>query len=75
LEGTIYSAAEEVERLGGRALAVAVDVRDYAQIENAVKLGVEKFGGTHPPPPSAPPPPLSISTTSTTPTTSTSSTP
>jgi citronellol/citronellal dehydrogenase len=45
LPGTIYSAAEEVEKAGGKALACIVDVRDEAQIAAAVKLGVEKFGG------------------------------
>jgi len=45
LEGTIYSAAEEIEKAGGKALPVVVDVRDFEQIERAVKLGVEKFGG------------------------------
>jgi len=45
LEGTIYSAAVEIERAGGKALAVPCDVRDYSQIEKAVELGVEKFGG------------------------------
>lgn len=45
LPGTIYTAAEQVERAGGRALAVRVDVRDEAQVEAAVAAGVERFGG------------------------------
>ncbi len=45
LGGTIYSAAEEVEAAGGKALAVQVDIRDEEQIKMAVQQGVEKFGG------------------------------
>ncbi|HET6343322.1 MAG TPA: NAD(P)-dependent oxidoreductase [Myxococcota bacterium] len=45
LPGTIYSAAEEVEAAGGKALACAVDIRDEAQIAAAVAQAVSKFGG------------------------------
>lgn len=45
LPGTIYSAAEEIEAAGGRALPVAVDVRSDEQVQEAVRLGVERFGG------------------------------
>lgn len=45
LGGTIFSAAEEIEAAGGKALAVACDIRDEAQIEAAVKQAVERFGG------------------------------
>lgn len=45
LPGTIYSAAEEIERAGGRALPVEVDVRSEEQVQEAVRLGVEQFGG------------------------------
>jgi NAD(P)-dependent dehydrogenase (short-subunit alcohol dehydrogenase family) len=45
LGGTIYSAAEEVEAAGGKALAVQVDIRQEEQIEAAVKQAVERFGG------------------------------
>jgi citronellol/citronellal dehydrogenase len=45
LPGTIYTAAEAVEAAGGRALALAVDIRDDAQIEQAVAETVGKFGG------------------------------
>jgi citronellol/citronellal dehydrogenase len=45
LPGTIFSAAEDVEKAGGKALACIVDVRDEAQIAAAVKQAVEKFGG------------------------------
>ena len=45
LPGTIYSAAEEIERAGGRALPVEVDVRSEDQVREAVRLGLERFGG------------------------------
>jgi citronellol/citronellal dehydrogenase len=45
LPGTIYSAAAEIEAAGGRALPLAVDIRDDAQIEAAVARTVETFGG------------------------------
>ncbi len=45
LEGTIFSAAEAIEALGGKALPCVVDVREDASIQNAVDLAVEKFGG------------------------------
>ncbi len=45
LPGTIYSAAEDVEKAGGKALALAVDIRDDAAVFDAVKQTVERFGG------------------------------
>jgi len=45
LPGTIHSAAEEIERAGGQALALALDVREEAQIEAAVAEAVKRFGG------------------------------
>ncbi len=45
LEGTIYSAAEEIEKAGGKALPLIVDVRSEENIVDAVKKTVEKFGG------------------------------
>lgn len=45
LGGTIFSAAEEVEKAGGKALAVQCDIRDEIQIQNAVDKAVERFGG------------------------------
>ena len=41
LPGTIYSAAEEIEKAGGKALALIVDVRADVQISDAVKKTVE----------------------------------
>lgn len=45
LPGTIYSAAEAVERAGGRALPLQVDIREEDQVEAAVQATVERFGG------------------------------
>jgi citronellol/citronellal dehydrogenase len=45
LPGTIYTAAEEIERAGGRALPVIVDVRREEQIQAAVDAAVRAFGG------------------------------
>ncbi|XP_037595128.1 hydroxysteroid dehydrogenase-like protein 2 [Cebus imitator] len=44
LPGTIYTAAEEIEAVGGKALPCIVDVRDEQQISDAVEKAVEKFG-------------------------------
>jgi len=45
LPGTIYTAAEDVEKAGGRALALATDIRDDAAVAEAVARTVETFGG------------------------------
>src|SRR5580658_1121463 len=45
LEGTVYTAAAQIEAAGGRALPVVGDIRDEAQVERAVALAVERFGG------------------------------
>lgn len=45
LEGTIYSVAEEVEKAGGKALPLVVDVRDENQVSEAINKTVETFGG------------------------------
>ena len=45
LPGTIFSAAEEIEHAGGKALPVLVDVRDEASVHNAVDQAVAAFGG------------------------------
>jgi len=45
LPGTIYTAAEEIEKAGGRALPVVCDIRDEAQVAEAVTKTVERFGG------------------------------
>ena len=45
LAGTIYTAAEQIEAAGGRALPVACDVREEAQVKGAIDKCVERFGG------------------------------
>jgi len=45
LQGTIYTAAEEIERAGGQALPVVGDIRDEASVVGAVAQCVERFGG------------------------------
>jgi len=45
LPGTIYTAAAEIEALGGRALPIATDIRDAAQVTKAVEQTVTTFGG------------------------------
>ena len=45
LEGTIYTAAEEIEEAGGQALPVVGDVRDEDSVLGAVSQCVERFGG------------------------------
>lgn len=45
LGGTIFSAAEEMEKAGGRALAVQCDIRFEDQIQQVVDKAIEKFGG------------------------------
>ena len=45
LPGTIYTAAEEIEKAGGKALACAVDIRSDEAIQSAVQQAVAKFGG------------------------------
>ena len=45
LEGTIYTAAEEIEEAGGTALPIVGDVRSDDSIEDVVAQTVAKFGG------------------------------
>ena len=45
LPGTIYTAAKEIEAAGGKALPLAVDIRDEEAVLAAVALAVETFGG------------------------------
>ncbi len=45
LSGTIYTVAEEVDNLGGRALPLAVDVRSEDNVRLAVDITAETFGG------------------------------
>lgn len=45
LEGTIYSAAEDIEKAGGKALPLVVDVREEAQVKEALDKTAAQFGG------------------------------
>ncbi|KAK2521498.1 Hsdl2 [Columba livia] len=45
LQGTIYTAAAEIEAAGGKALPCVVNVREEEQIINAVEKAVKTFGG------------------------------
>lgn len=45
LPGTIYSAAKEIEAAGGQALPLVVDVRDDANVYEAVEKAAAAFGG------------------------------
>ncbi|MGD9786186.1 MAG: SDR family oxidoreductase [Hyphomicrobiaceae bacterium] len=45
LEGTVFSAAEEIEKAGGKALPLVCDIRDEAQVREAVRTAAERFGG------------------------------
>lgn len=44
LGGTIFTAAQEIEATGGKALPVQVDIRNEEQIINAVNKTIETFG-------------------------------
>ncbi|MEL6676343.1 MAG: NAD(P)-dependent oxidoreductase [Bacteroidota bacterium] len=44
LEGTIYTAAEEVEAAGGKALPLVVDIRSEEVVQSAIEKTVETFG-------------------------------
>src|SRR5256714_11351446 len=44
LEGTVYTAAEEIEAAGGIALPIVGDVRDDDSVQSAVAKAVEEFG-------------------------------
>jgi citronellol/citronellal dehydrogenase len=45
LEGTIHTAAEEIEKAGGKALPLVVDVREEKQVAEAVEKTAAQFGG------------------------------
>ena len=45
LPGTIHTAAAEIEAAGGKALAIQCDLRDEAQIADAISQAAETFGG------------------------------
>ncbi len=45
LEGTIYTAADQIEKSGGKALPLVCDIRDEEQVRDAVAKAAEAFGG------------------------------
>src|SRR3954453_1011061 len=45
LEGTIHTAARDIEAAGGKALPLVVDVRDEASVTDALAKTAEAFGG------------------------------
>jgi citronellol/citronellal dehydrogenase len=45
LPGTIYSAADAIEKAGGQALPLVVDVREPDSVKAAVDAAAAKFGG------------------------------
>ena len=45
LPGTIFTAADEIEEVGGTALPIVCDIRYEDQVEAAVEQMVNKFGG------------------------------
>jgi citronellol/citronellal dehydrogenase len=45
LPGTIYTAAEEIEAAGGKALPIQCDIRDESQVLDAARRTAETFGG------------------------------
>ena len=45
LPGTIHTAAAEIEKAGGKALPLVVDIRDEAQVAAGVAETVKTFGG------------------------------
>ena len=44
LPGTIFTAAEEIENAGGKALPIACDIRDEQSVEKAIADTAAKFG-------------------------------
>jgi citronellol/citronellal dehydrogenase len=45
LEGTIHTAADAIRAAGGRALPLAVDIRDEAAVKEAIARTADEFGG------------------------------
>jgi citronellol/citronellal dehydrogenase len=45
LPGTIHTAAEEIEKAGGKALPLMVDIRDEEAVKEAVEATAARFGG------------------------------
>jgi citronellol/citronellal dehydrogenase len=45
LEGTIYTAAEQIEKAGGNALPLPVDIREESAVTDAIERTAATFGG------------------------------
>jgi citronellol/citronellal dehydrogenase len=45
LEGTIFTAADSIEKAGGRALPIQLDIREDAAVEKAMADAAAHFGG------------------------------
>jgi citronellol/citronellal dehydrogenase len=45
LPGTVYTAAQEIEHAGGKALPLVVDVRDEMMVKEALDKTAARFGG------------------------------
>jgi citronellol/citronellal dehydrogenase len=45
LEGTVFTAAKEIEEAGGQALPIVGDIRDGDSVASAVAKAIEQFGG------------------------------
>lgn len=45
LPGTIYTAAQEIDAAGGKALPLVVDIRHESMVEEAVANAISEFGG------------------------------
>ena len=45
LEGTVFTAAAQIEAAGGRALPIVGDIRDEGRVAQAVEQTVAEFGG------------------------------
>ncbi|MBM3595747.1 MAG: SDR family NAD(P)-dependent oxidoreductase, partial [Alphaproteobacteria bacterium] len=45
LPGTIYTAAQEIEAAGGKALPLVLDIRDVEAVEAAMAQAADYFGG------------------------------
>jgi citronellol/citronellal dehydrogenase len=45
LLGTIFTAAEDINKAGGRGLPIECDIRSEESVQRAVKQTVQEFGG------------------------------
>lgn len=45
LEGTIYTAAEEIKKAGGNCLPISCDIRDEKSVKDALEQTAKHFGG------------------------------